>query len=76
MTGDGRWIRIPLLGDVKGIVLLLPDEPLSEENWQQFLLSLDALKPALIEQCTCPVLGVSTNANPCAVHPFHPAGGA
>lgn len=45
---EGRWVRVPLIGDVEGIVLLLPDELLSAENWEQFMRSLDVMKPGLV----------------------------
>lgn len=45
----GRWTRIPLIGDVSGIVLLLPDKRLSLENWDQFMRSLEVMKPGLVD---------------------------
>ena len=46
----GAWIRIPLIGDSEGVVVLLPDGPVSEENWQHFMRCLEAMKPGLVEQ--------------------------
>ena len=47
--GGGRWIRIPLIGDAEGIVLLLPDSPLTPENWEHFKNVLGALRPGLVD---------------------------
>ena len=47
---DQRWVRIPLIGDVEGVAILLPEQPLSEANWQQFMRSLEAMKPGLVKQ--------------------------
>jgi hypothetical protein len=54
MAGDpgGRWIRIPLIGDTEGVVVLLPDEPFTEENWQVFISCLDAMRPGLVDTRT------------------------
>ena len=43
----GRWTRIPLRGNPIGIVLLLPDLPLTEDDWTQMMLTLEAMKPGL-----------------------------
>jgi len=51
MSGN-KWVRIPLHGDVEGIVLLLPDKPLSAENWAHFMRVLEAMRPALMEQAS------------------------
>lgn len=45
-----EWVRIPLIDDVEGIVILLPPTPLSEANWQQFMRSLEVMKPGLVER--------------------------
>jgi hypothetical protein len=47
MQSEENWVRIPLIGNVKGIVLVLPPEPISEENWQHLMACLDAMKPGL-----------------------------
>jgi len=47
----GAWIRIPLIGDPEGVVVLLPDGgPVSEENWHHLMRCLEAMKPGLVEQ--------------------------
>ena len=47
---QGRWTRVPLVGDMAGIMLLLPDEPLSPENWDQFMRCLEAMRPGLVAE--------------------------
>lgn len=47
---DGRWIRIPLIGDPAGVVLLLPDEALSGANWDHLVACLAAMRPGLVHR--------------------------
>lgn len=44
----GRWLRIPLIGDANGVVVLLPDEPLTEENFDHLLNILTVMRPGLV----------------------------
>lgn len=46
----GRWVRVPLPGNVAGIVLLLPDALLTPEQWTSFRSVLDAMRPGLVAE--------------------------
>lgn len=46
---DRDWIRIPLIGDPDGVVLIFPKRQISEENWAHLMLCLDAMRPGLVE---------------------------
>jgi hypothetical protein len=47
-TDPRRMYRIPLPGNLDGIAVELPGEPVTTEQWEFFLRVLDAWRPALI----------------------------
>lgn len=47
-AGAGFWWRIPLPSDIDGVTIFTTKRLMSESDWQQFMATLEAMKPGLV----------------------------